>query len=172
MQTKKLSIVAAGAGVAVIAGMSSLFFMTSSHAQDQSASERPDVIGLVAEKVELDRDTLCNAFKETHLELLEDRAQERGLTDEEVAKIQDRIESSNCEGPMGKETRKRGDHAQGRGDKTRVIKNMAAFLGISEDELKEALKEGKRPHEILEEQGKSMDDFREYIREQRSNLQQ
>lgn len=94
--------------------------------------------------------------KEADLETALDTAREEGLRPEGFG---------GGRGMMG------GERGIGMG-KESMEEDLAAFLGISEEKVEAELEAGKFPHDLIEEYGKSEDDYREYReskREERRN---
>jgi hypothetical protein len=94
--------------------------------------------------------------KEADLETALDTAREEGLRPEGFGRGR---------GMMG------GERGMGMG-KESMEEDLAAFLGITEEKVEAELEAGKFPHDLIEEYGKSEEDYRDYReskREERRN---
>ncbi len=146
---------------------------TPSTSEERHAKMQAHFTGYItqlAANLGIETQTLLDAIEKTNLSFLDKAVAEGKLTEEQAAEIRERIESGIMPvfgiGGFGK-----GDHGRGHGAGPHImggrvevhradIADIAGFLGISEDELKAALEEGRTLAELTTESGKSVDDLK------------
>jgi hypothetical protein len=106
----------------------------------------------VAEKLGVTTQELQNAYKEASLERLEAAVAAGRITEEEADAIREGIESGNFLGPKGFGF---GPHIHIEGGP--ALDGAADYLGLSEAELHERLRNGESLAEIAKDEGKSVD---------------
>jgi hypothetical protein len=132
-----------GAGAAVAAGKDVF----------DPEQEREAFQAAVAEKLGVTTDELQDAYKAAALEQLDAAAAAGGLTQEQADAIRERIESGDFLGPHGfgffggHGLRLPGHHLEGAAD----------YLGLTEEELHERLRNGLSLADIATAEGRSVD---------------
>jgi hypothetical protein len=106
----------------------------------------------VAEKLGVTTQELQNAYKEASLERLEAAVKAGRITEEEADRIRARIESGDFLGPYGPGF---GPHFHVEGGP--ALEGAADYLGLTEAELHERLRDGQTLAEIAKAEGKSVD---------------
>ena len=109
-----------------------------------------DLLPRLAEKLGISPEELTAAIQQTQLELVDERVAAGDLTEEEAARIRERIESG--EGPLfggGHGPR----HGHGRG--MQVVQQVAEFIGLTPQEVIEAKQDGQSLAQIAEANGVS-----------------
>jgi hypothetical protein len=106
----------------------------------------------VAEKLGVTTEELENAYKEASLERLDAAVAAGRITEEQADKIRERIESGDFLGP----------HVFGFGPEFHIeggpaLDGAADYLGLTEAELHERLRDGQTLAEIARAEGKSVD---------------
>ena len=106
----------------------------------------------VAEKLGVTTQELQDAYKEASLERLDAAVAAGRITEEEADAIREGIESGNFLGPKGFGF---GPHIHIEGGP--ALEGAADYLGLSEAELHERLRDGQSLAEIAKAEGKSVD---------------
>jgi hypothetical protein len=108
----------------------------------------------VAEKLGVTTEELENAYKEASLERLDAAVAAGRLTEEQADEIRERIESGDSLGPLGFGFGF-GPHVHIEGGP--ALEGAADYLGLTEAELHERLRDGQTLAEIAKAEGKSVD---------------
>lgn len=110
----------------------------------------------------VDKDKVSEALKQTQEQMIDEAVQEGKMTSEEAAKLKERIQNNACPffGPMGPFGGHRGG---GFGRQDGAL--LAQVLGMSEDELKAQLKDGKKIQDLVQEKGLTMEQVWEKMKE-------
>ena len=103
-------------------------------------------LGRVAEKLGISEEEFEAVIDEARTELIDEAVAEGRLTEEQAERLQERG-FPFAGGRMG--------HGRGR-----VIEAAAEVLGVTQEELKDELKDGSSLAEVAEAQGISVDDFK------------
>ena len=138
-----VTAVVVGAGAAVAAGKD-VFDPEQERAAFQAA---------VAEKLGVTTTELQDAYKAAALEQLDAAVAAGRLTEEQAAELRERIESGDFLGPHGFGPFFGGDGLRGPGHH---LEGAADYLGLSEEELHERLRNGDSLAEIAEAEGRSV----------------
>ncbi len=110
------------------------------------------LLGKVAEKLGVTEDELEAAFQEARDETIDEAVADGRLTEEQAARLRERVEEGGF--PLRARFRGAGEH------KGYVIEAAAQVLGMSQEELKDELKDGNSLAEIVEAQDMTVDDFK------------
>ncbi|MCS5697181.1 MULTISPECIES: Fis family transcriptional regulator [Desulfofundulus] len=163
MKRKVAVIIAvAFAAVALLSGVA-----LAQTAGDQSGVPAPFQVFLekLAANLGVEQGKLMNAIKQTELQMVDEAVQQGKLTSDQAQKIKDRIEQGKFfpmelfHGP--KDGEKAGEFAGKRLDV------LAQVLGMSADELKTELQQGKKIYDIAKEKGLTMDQLHQKLLEAR-----
>ena len=112
----------------------------------------------LAANLGVDQSKLEDAVKQTELQIVDEAAQQGKMTSDQAQKIKDRIEQGNFF-PMGHFPGPRdGAKAAFRGND-----ELAQVLGMSADELKAELQQGKKITDIAQEKGLTADQLRQKL---------
>ena len=115
-----------------------------------------DLLPRLAEKLGISPEELTAAIQETQLELVDERVAAGDLTEEEAARIRERIESG--EGPFFG-----GGHGPRHGRGMQVVQQVAEFLGLTPEVVREAKQDGQSLAQIAEANGVSSDELAAFI---------
>ncbi|MCS5696558.1 Fis family transcriptional regulator [Desulfofundulus thermocisternus] len=154
MKRKVAVIIAvAFAAVALLSGVA-----LAQTTQNQSGTPAPFQAFLekLAANLGVGQDTLKEAIKQTELQMIDEAVQQGKMTSDQAAKIKERLQ--NDPWAFGRFF----GHRVSRGPD---ITLLAQALGMSKDELKAQLEEGKKIDDIAKEQGITIDQLREKMRE-------
>ena len=112
----------------------------------------------------VDKDKVSEALKQTQEQMIDEAVQEGKMTSDEAAKLKERIQNNACPflGPMGPFGGHRGG---GFGGPNGTL--LAQVLGMSEDELKAQLKDGKKIQDLVQEKGLTMEQVWEKMKKLR-----
>ncbi len=120
-----------------------------------AAGDRPNFVGGLAENLGIAQEELEAAIRQTGLDLVDEAVAAGRMSEEKAAKIRERIESG--EGvPFFQHHR---PHRQG----GQVVGKVAEFLGLTPQEVVEALKDGQSLAQIAEENGVSSDKLSAFL---------
>ncbi|MEW6275697.1 MAG: DUF2680 domain-containing protein [Bacillota bacterium] len=109
----------------------------------------------------VDKDKVTEALKQTQQQMIDEAVAEGKMTQDQAAKIKERLQNDRLFfGPFF-------GHKQfgPRGGKGADAAMLAQALGMSEDELKAQLKEGKRIDEIAQQQGMTAEQLQQKMNE-------
>ncbi len=115
-----------------------------------------DLLPRLAEKLGISPEELTAAIQETQLELVDERVAAGDLTEEEAARIRERIESG--EGPLFG-----GGHGKRHGRGMQVLQQVAEFLGLTPEIVREAKQDGQSLAQIAEANGVSSDELAAFL---------
>lgn len=142
-------------------------FAGTALAQTTAAAGQPKMPALfqnflakLAANLGVDQSKLVDAVKQTELQMVDDAVQQGKITSDQAQKLKNRIEQGNLF-PMGfpKNRAKNGEFTGKRLDA------LAQALGMSADELKAELKQGKKIADIAQEKGITMEQLRQKVLE-------
>jgi len=138
-----------GAGVLVASGAG---------AQEGESERRGDrFIAETAERLEVTAEALTTAMTEAQFEIIDEAVAERRLTEEQAAKLKERIEEY---GPLSAiRLRDRDRHGKLLCHGARLVTGAAEVLGKEPAEVAEAVKSGESLAEQAEAQGMSVEEF-------------
>lgn len=117
-----------------------------------------DLLPRLAENLGITPEELTAAIQQTQLQMVDERVAAGDLTEEEAARIRERIESG--EGPLFGEG-KRPRHGPDRG--MQVVQQVAEFLGMTPQEVFEAKKAGHSLAQIAEANGSSAEELAAFL---------
>ncbi|MQL52364.1 Fis family transcriptional regulator [Desulfofundulus thermobenzoicus] len=159
----KKKIVIALAALALVT-----LFVGAALAQTSTAADQPKppaffqtFLEKLAANLGVDQTRLVDAVKQTELQMVDEAVQQGKMTSDQAQKIKDRIEQGNFF-PMGpfhgpKDGKEAGEFAGKRLDV------LAQVLGMSADELKTELQQGKKISDIAQEKGLTMDQLHQRL---------
>lgn len=150
-------------GLAVLTLMA--VFAGAALAQTSTASSQPKMPMLfqtflekLAVNLGVEQSKLVDAVKQTELQMVDEVVQQGKVTSDQAQKIKDRIEQGNFF-PMGHFLDPRnGAKAEFR---EKQLDKLAQTLGMSTDELKAELQQGKKISDIAQEKGLTADQLRQ-----------
>lgn len=118
-------------------------------------------LGKLAANLGVDQERLQEAIQQTTQQMVDEAVQKGKITPEQAEKIKARLQ--NAPGSFGLIRKGWPKAGQGKGwhAKDANLETLAQTLGLSADELKAQLEEGKKLAAIAEQQGVSMDELRE-----------
>lgn len=124
-------------------------------------------LGKLAANLGVDQERLQEALQQTTQQVVDEAVQQGKITPEQAEKIKARLQ--NAPGSFGFIRKGWPEAGQGKGwhAKGANLETLAQTLGLSADELKAQLKEGKKLAAIAEQQGVSMDELRQKMQEAR-----
>ncbi len=139
----------------VAAALVGLIVVAGAGAQEGPGNGRVgDFVSRLADRLGISEGELTTAVKGAETDMVNDAVSQGKLTDQQGAKIIDRIQN----GPMRFPRNGRHEYRPCRAQKF-VIASSAEVLGMDKDELKAKLEEGKSLAEIAQEQGMTVEDF-------------
>lgn len=146
---KKPIILGSAVLILVLGGV---FALSTVNAQNQTGTT---VISKVAQILGIEEQELSDAFKTAEIEKIDELVDE-GKIDQEKAEILKKkiIESENPIPGFGLKRRRRKP----------PVEAICEFLDMTEKELETAKEEGKIFPELLEENGKTMEEFHEFLK--------
>lgn len=165
MNTK--SVVAGGVAAGVLLGGSILggTVLATVSAQDSAVTTEDSqtaphvaIFQRVAELLGISEDELSTAVKTASTEHIDEKVADGTLDADKAEEMKERIAESEYGMPFGG-----GRHGM-RGPK---LDMMADFLGVTEEELQTKIDEGTSPHDLIEEYGKTHEEFHDYMEENR-----
>ena len=115
--------------------------------------ERPNFVARLAENLGISQEELEAAIRQTALDLVDERVAAGDLTEEQAARIRERIESGEGLPFFGRPHHPR-PHAGGY-----IGQEVAGFLGITLEELQQARADDQSLAQIAEANGVSRDDL-------------
>lgn len=143
-------IVLAGAAVGLVS------------AQTDSEVPGSDFVSRLAEKLGISQDELEKAIDETQLDMVDEAVAQDRLTEQQADRIRERIESGEGFMPFG--GFRRGFAAGwGLGHLAASADDIADFLGISTEELRNALADGQSLAQVAEANGSNSDALQEFL---------
>ena len=150
--SNRKKLIAAGGGVAA------LVLAAGALAQTDAFSPREESDALVADAAErlgVAPDELSDALREAYSNRIDDALAQGRITEEQAERLREALESGDLpllHGPWGGHGPGHGGHGPFGG-----LDAAAEFLGLGEDELREALGDGDTLADVAEERGKSVD---------------
>lgn len=130
----------------------------------QTDSEVPgsDFVARLAEKLGISQEELQAAIDDTGLEIVDEAVAEGNLTEEQGDRIRDRIESGDGLFAFGGFGRgfALGLHV---GHLAASLDDLADFMGMDADELRDAVADGQTLAEVAQAQGVSEDDLKAFL---------
>jgi len=159
MNTKTL-ILAGTATVVLFAGSlvgaSVIKTVSAEDANLKSGGNHFEIFARVSEILGISQEDFSNAIKTASTEKVDEKLSAGEITEEQANEYKTKIAESEWGMPfMGKH--KKGFPAEA----------LANFLGVDEQEIKTKISEGMSPAEIIEESGKSHDEFHQFMKENR-----
>ena len=163
LTSKKTVLAAAVAGLAVAGGGTAI-------AASQADSPASSFFDSVAEHLGISSEELADATKAAALDQVDQAREEGRITEEQADELRSRIESGEGPGLFGFRGHGGPDGLAGPGldhfpflhDK---LSPAAEYLGLTEAELFEQLREGKSLAEVAEDEGKPVDGLKQAILE-------
>jgi len=123
--------------------------------------DQQTVFEKVAEKLQVDSEDLKSAFKDVKIDSINQAVQDGKMDEDRATEIIEKIESGDMEMFRGNK-----GHRGGRQERIlRLHNDIAEYLGLSKDEMKEQFTSGKTILEVATEQGKSEAELRGYLKE-------
>ncbi len=117
-------------------------------------------VGRLAENLGITQDELDAAIDETQLELVDEALAEGLITDEQAAQMRERIESGESFfGPLGQRGHKMQRHGGGFGHGA----DIAEFIGIEPEALREAIEGGQSVVQVAEANGVSEQELTDFL---------
>ncbi len=111
----------------------------------------------------VDKERVTEAIKQTQQQMVDEAVQQGKMTPDQAAKIKEKLQNDQWFfSPFF--GHKHFGHKQARGGNAALL---AQALGMSEDELEAQLKEGKRIDDIAQQQGISMEQLHQKMKELR-----
>lgn len=159
MDYKKLGVIAGTGiiGLSMLAGASSLVYA-------QTDNTNLNFFERLANKLGIDQTKFTNAAKDVQYEIVDEKVAEGKLDQIRADQIKQRIKNSEgFEMGMGF-GHEWGERRGGFGNKTELL---SEFLGVSFDEIKTLKDEGLTKDEILFKYGKTLEEFRTFMEENR-----
>ncbi|MGB9825091.1 MAG: hypothetical protein ACPLRU_00305 [Desulfofundulus sp.] len=127
-------------------------------AQNAAAGNRPgmpalvqDFLGKLAANLGIEQSKLTDAIKQTELQMVDEAVQQGKLTSDQAQKIKSRIEQGNFF-PIGPFHGPKDGRFPGK-----RLDALAQVFGMSADQLKAELQQGKKISDIAKEKGLTMD---------------
>jgi hypothetical protein len=135
----------------------------------QEGEEGPvrNFIGRVAEKLGVSEDQLTTAVKDVKLEMIDEALADGRITEEQAAEMRERVENGKLRFPGGPGHRPDGE----RPHRARclvahnLVEMTARILGVEEQAVIDALKDGKSLAQIAEENGMGVDEYKAAVTE-------
>lgn len=132
-----------------------------------SADKVPQLFQTFLEKfaanLGVDKDKVTEALKQTEQQMIDEAVAEGKMTQEQADKIKERLQNGQFFiGPGPFLGHKQFGPREGKGAGPAML---AQALGLSEDELKALLKEGKTIEEIAQQQGMTMEQLQQKMKE-------
>ncbi|MEW6276311.1 MAG: Fis family transcriptional regulator [Bacillota bacterium] len=125
-------------------------------------------LGKLAANLGVDQERLQEAIRQTTQQMVDEAAQQGKITPEQAEKIKARLQNGpGFFGFIRKGWPEAGEGRKGWRAKGKNLELLAQILGLSADELKAQLKEGKKISDIAGQQGMSMDQLRQKMQEAR-----
>ena len=120
----------------------------------------------LAANLGVDQGKLQEALKQTELQMVDEAVQQGRLTSEQAEKIKQRIENGQLF-PLGPSYGPRPDREPGfkKGFAGKNLDVLAQALGMSTDELKAQLQQGKKISDLAQEKGLTMEQLRQKLLE-------
>ncbi|MBE3587629.1 MAG: Fis family transcriptional regulator [Thermoanaerobacteraceae bacterium] len=141
-------------------------------AQTSTAADQPkppaffqSFLEKLAANLGVDQTKLVDAVKQTELQMVDEAVQQGKMTSDQAQKIKDRIEQGNFF-PMGPFHGPKDGTKAGAGNfMGKQSDVLAQILGMSADELKTELQQGKKISDIAQEKGLTMDQLHQKVLE-------
>lgn len=135
-------------------------------AQTEGGVPGSDFVARLAEKLGISQEELQDAIDETGLEIVDEAVTEGNLTEEQGDRIRDRVESGDGLlpfGGFGKGFGKGFAVGLGVGHLAASLDDLADFMGIATEELRDAMAEGQSLAEVAAAQNVSEDDLKAFL---------
>ncbi|MDQ0286623.1 CRISPR/Cas system-associated endoribonuclease Cas2 [Desulfofundulus luciae] len=161
---RKVAVIIAIA-FAAVALLSGVALAQNAPAGNQSGVPAPFQVFLekLAANLGVEQGKLMNAIKQTELQMVDEAVQQGKLTSDQAQKIKDRIEQGRFF-PMGLFHGSKDGTKAGAGKfMGKQMDVLAQILGMSADELKTELQQGKKISDIAQEKGLTMDQLHQKL---------
>jgi predicted DNA-binding protein (UPF0251 family) len=130
-------------------------------------------LGKLAANLGIGQDKLQQAIRQAEQQMVDEAVQQGKITPEQAEKIKTRLQNNPGSFGFIREGCPGAGKGKGWPAKGANLETLAQTLGLSVDELKAQLKEGKKLADIAEQQGVSMDQIHQKMQEARiQNIQQ
>lgn len=123
---------------------------------------REDFLNRLAEQLGISREQLDQALSNAALTLVDEAVADGRITEEEAARIRERIESGEGLPFFGH----RRPHHGPLGGTVYGIREVAEFLGVEPEQIREGLRDGQSLAQIAEANGKSRDELKSFLTSQ------
>jgi hypothetical protein len=131
--------------------------------QQDHEAQRDAFLQKVADRLGVPLDTLKEALKGASLDTVDEKVASGEITEDQAARMRERIEAGDFGFGPGGPHRGHEEHGPGLGADRG---ELAAFLGIDEEALHDALQSGQTLAQVAEANGKSRDDLKAFLRQQ------
>ncbi len=153
---KRWLLAAALAVTVVVASLGALAVASAQDGSGSGFSFSGTFLDKLAQRLGIGRDQLVQAMREAANDTIDEAVQQGRITQEQAQRLRDRVAQNEPGFPWGRHKGRWGaEVAHGL-----VLQSAAQVLGMSADELKAELRQGKSLAQVAQEKGIGTDDFK------------